>query len=324
MQKDITVKCEIGGISSAASVKVSEPKWSGKGTEEEPYIIKSLEDMNILSESVADGNSYKGVYFKLSSDIDLSDSKEFSSIGYWDGLKSNDNGEWWESEKNRAFEGVFDGNGFSVKNAILYAENNYFGLFSYIGKNGVVKNLNIDSTNRLTAHNNVRKIAALAGINLGTIENCTNSADFGFTASNVTYLAGIAGENYGLVTGCVNNSNMTSAGYSKAGIVGENYGTVRKSENNGNLSNSGNVGGITIENRNGKGQALLFIDDYADLSVNGEISECVNNGAISGKYDVGGIVAENYSCGKIENCANTAEVSGSMTGGIAGRASGLL
>lgn len=164
-----------------------------------------------------------------------------------------------------------------MKNVILYAENNYFGLFSYIGKNGVVKNLNIDSTNRLTAHNNVRKIAALAGINLGTIENCTNSADFGFTASNVTYLAGIAGENYGLVTGCVNNSNMTSAGYSKAGIVGENYGTVRKSENNGNLSNSGNVGGITIENRNGKGQALLFIDDYADLSVNGEISECVNN-----------------------------------------------
>lgn len=79
-------------------------------------------------------------------------------------------------EKNRAFEGVFDGNGFFVKNAILYAENNYFGLFSYIGKNGVVKNLNIDSTNRLTAHNNVRKIAALAGINLGTIENCTNSA----------------------------------------------------------------------------------------------------------------------------------------------------
>lgn len=320
--KDITVKCEIGGISSAVSVKVSEPKWSGKGTEEEPYIIKSLEDMNILSESVADGNSYKGVYFKLSSDIDLSDSKEFSSIGYWDGLKSNDNGEWWESEKNRAFEGVFDGNGFSVKNAILYAENNYFGLFSYIGKNGVVKNLNIDSTNRLTAHNNVRKIAALAGINLGTIENCTNSADFGFTASNVTYLAGIVGENYGIVTGCVNNSNMTSAGNSKSGIVGENYGTIRKSENNGDLSNSGNVGGITIENRNGKGQALLFIDDYADLSVNGEISECVNNGAISGKYDVGGIVAENYSCGKIENCANTAEVSGSMTGGIAGRASG--
>ena len=27
--------------------------------------------------------------------------------------------------------------------------------------------------------------------------------------------------------------------------------------------------------------------NYADLSVNGEISECVNNGAISGKYDVG-------------------------------------
>ena len=42
---------------------------------------------------------------------------------------------------------------------------------------------------------------------------------------------------------------MTSAGNSKSGIVGENYGTVRKSENNGDLSNSGNVGGITIENR---------------------------------------------------------------------------
>ena len=102
-------------------------------------------------------------------------------------------------------------------------------MFSYIGKNGVVKNLNIDSTNRLTAHNNVRKIAALAGINLGTIENCTNSADLSdFTASNVTYLAGIVGENYGIVTGCVNNSNMTSAGNSKSGIVGENCGYRKK------------------------------------------------------------------------------------------------
>ena len=28
-----------------------------------------------VSESVADGNSYKGVYFKLSNDIDLSDNE---------------------------------------------------------------------------------------------------------------------------------------------------------------------------------------------------------------------------------------------------------
>ena len=101
----------------------------------------------------------------------------------------------------------------------------------------------------MTAHNNVRKIAALAGINLGTIENCTNSADFGFTASNVTYLAGIVGENYGIVTGCVNNSNMTSAGNSKSGIAGENYGTVRKSENNGDYRTVVMSAVITIENR---------------------------------------------------------------------------
>lgn len=318
----ITVKCEIDGISSSVTVKVAKPKWDGKGTENDPYIIKSLEDMNNIAESVADGNTYKGVYFKLLNDIDLSDKKEFHSIGYWDGLKSNDNGEWWESEKNRAFDGTFDGNGFSVKNAILYAENDNFGLFSYIGKNGIVKNLNMDSSNKFTAHNNVRKVGALAGINLGTIENCTNSADFGFTASNVTYLAGIVGENYGLVTKCVNNSDIPSAGNSKAGIVGENYGTVSKSENNGNLSNGGNVGGIAVENRNGKGQALLFIDDYADMSVKGEVSECVNNGTISGKYDIGGIVSENYSGGTVYNCTNNAEVSGEMTGGIVGRASG--
>lgn len=81
------------------------------------------------------------------------------------------------------------------------------------------------------------------------------------------------------------------------------------------------MGGIVAENRNGKGKSLLFIDDYADMSVKGEILECVNNGTINGKYDVGGIVSENYSGGTVDSCINNAEVSGSMTGGIVGRAS---
>lgn len=318
----VTVTAAVGGLSDSVTVSVKDSLWSGKGTETEPYIISSLDDMKTLAESVNSGNSYKGVYFALADDVDLTDDDAFGSIGYWDGLCSDDDGQWFESDKNRAFEGVFDGNGHSVKNAVFYAQNSFYGMFAYIGKDGVVKNLNIDASNRFTAHNNVTNVSALCGVNAGRIENCTVSADYNFTAADVRLLSGISGLNYGTIADCKNTSDMTESGTAKSGITGANYGTVSGCENSGSISNAICGGGIAAENRSGAGAAISFTDKYRDIVLNGEIKNCVNTGSVSANADTGGIVADNYSGGLISECENRADITGYMTGGIAGRASG--
>lgn len=320
----ITVTVSMDGKSDSATFTAGNAVWAGNGTEQNPYIIASLDDITALADSVNGGNSCRGLYFALSGDLNMDSGESFGSIGYWDGLKSDDNGQWWESENNRPFEGTFDGRGFALKNIVFNAENSYYGLFSYIGRNGTVKNLKIDGTNRFTAHNNVRSVSALCGVNLGKIVNCVNDADYGFTASNVNGLSGICGVNYGIIEECVNSSDMNAAGTGKSGICSVNYGTILKCENRGMLGNAGSIGGIAAENRNGRGQAIRFIDEYKDMPLSGEIKECINNGRIAANGDAGGITADNYSGGLIENCVNTAEISGGMTGGISGRASGCF
>ena len=45
---------------------------SGEGTEQSPYLIRSTDDWNLLSDNVSNGNRYMGKYFRLTKDIRVS------------------------------------------------------------------------------------------------------------------------------------------------------------------------------------------------------------------------------------------------------------
>ena len=72
---------------------------SGDGTESSPYEINDPSQLALLAKQVNEGNVYSGKYFSLLCDIDLCNI-EWTPIG---------NGTY-------GFEGIFDGNGHTVKN----------------------------------------------------------------------------------------------------------------------------------------------------------------------------------------------------------------
>lgn len=311
----IEVKATVGGVSDSVRVAAKGALWQGNGTEKDPYIIADAEDFAALAASVAAGNSYSGVYFVQTADIDFG-GEILPQVGFWGGIYSNEDGEWFESEKNRAFEGVFDGDGYSIKNAVLYAQDNYYGIFGYIGKSGTVKNITLAPTVRVAVHNDLRSVGGACGMNIGKIENCDIYADFNFTAYGVSSIAAVCGTNYGTISECENHSDMTASGDGKGGICGNNYGGIYQCISYGKISNASYGGGICIENNLAERTALPLVEKFGGIDFEGKISQCENLGDIDARYEAGGIACRNYGT-TVDLCKNSGDVSGGCAGGIA-------
>ena len=103
------------------------PSMEGAGTEENPFLIKGVENLGQVS---AYGDT-TGVYFKMEEDLDLEGAVWTTNIG----------------TQANPFRGIFDGNGHIIKNFKLAApqngNNTYLGLFAYVGGDAVIKNVGI-------------------------------------------------------------------------------------------------------------------------------------------------------------------------------------
>ena len=120
----------------------------------------------------------------------------------------------------KQYQGTFDGGGHTISNLkVADASTNSFGLFSYIGENGKVKNLNLVN---VTVNISGGQVGGVAGTNKGTITGCTVSG----SVTGESCVGGVAGKNSARITGCCftggsvtgENKNDTRAG----GIVGYN------------------------------------------------------------------------------------------------------
>ena len=173
------------------------------------------------------------------------------------------------------FEGILDGNGYTIKNR---NNNMYKGSLDswtdcIIKYNyGVIKNLNVEC--------NIEKrftdidVAGICGTNNGVIYNCHVSGNIDVNASGDAIVAGITNFNWGSIENCSNSANMT--------IYAEDLGIVGGICSYANYSSSADV------------------DSY--------IKKCSNSGdfKIDKAYSVGGICA-NSSGMIIENCINTGD-----------------
>ena len=107
-------------------------KYSGgSGTEADPYLIATPQDMNTIG---ADSNDWSK-HFKMIADVNLAayTGTEFKLIG----------------TQGKQFLGVFDGNGHDIMN-FTYVDNNmssYKGLFGHIGTGGTISNLTMKNVN---------------------------------------------------------------------------------------------------------------------------------------------------------------------------------
>ncbi|MGN1421157.1 MAG: glycosyltransferase family 87 protein [Eubacterium sp.] len=83
---------------------------SGKGTEKDPYIISTPEQLKAFSEVTNCGKSFRNEYIKLGNDIDASSIGRFRPISKYNAVST--------------FEGVFDGGGHTISKLNLKYEYN--------------------------------------------------------------------------------------------------------------------------------------------------------------------------------------------------------
>ena len=127
--------------------------FEGRGTQKEPYLISSYEDLRALRDDVDSGNAYSGMWFRQEKDIEFPDGENWNPIG--------------SAEDDRAFKGVYDGTGHEIGNVRCEARN--AALFENLG--GEIRNLGIGG-----GKFSGERAAAFATFGSGRILNCVNKA----------------------------------------------------------------------------------------------------------------------------------------------------
>ena len=186
----------------------------------EPYEIHSAADLAGLAQLVngidfplwdkVDPVDFAGKTITLMTDIDLG--ANGASGLKWPMIGDDD---------DNPFRGTFNGNGHTISN--VYVNNNYgigsdeaglsikmprvAGLFGV--NQGTIQNLTVQNGyflgighHRLPNNNNIDCAGAIAGVNNGTIENCT-AIQVSPEVRGGHYAGSICGQNNGTVTGCL-------------------------------------------------------------------------------------------------------------------------
>lgn len=243
------------------------------------------------------------------------------------------------------FYGVFDGNGYVIKNMIINIESGETVLAGLFGRNnGVICDMgilggNVSSYSHSPSYNFY--VSSIAGFNFGIISNCYNTSSISYSyASPSSYaitsnfeVGGIAGRNYNSINKCYNTGNVSatsatssfsSSNFYVGGVAGVSIG------NNANISSCYNIGNIFSSIFSSSAAAYSGFTSCAggivgqnsslDSSTNASINNCYNLGNISSSSSAsstaaqyysyaGGIVGYNYD--SISNCYNKSSISSS-------------
>lgn len=295
-------------VASAADVYTFE----GKGTEAEPYLLKSADDVAKLAANVrftSEETNYMGEYFKLTCDLDLQNYEWMGIGGCFGGLQwgaaSADKADW----DKEMFSGVFLGDNHVIYNFNLADETaagkaiTANGFFGYVGY-GEIYDLGI--VNGDVEMNGASRCAALIGASRYelTVSNCFNRANltFNFDGKGEVRVGGLMG--------AVMNDGTTHR------VIESCYNTGDITVNLSEGMAVHNVGGIAGYLADGSKNKIINCYNTGDITVNANHGEVVvgNNfqigiGSLIGTYAwKGGLSFENCGAGGTItfNCPNTA------------------
>ncbi len=156
-------------------------KFEGSGSPSDPFLISSYDDLCLLRDIVDDGNGCSGLFFRQVADISIPNDVSWDSIGEFG------------TEQYILFDGRYDGNGYSISNAIC--QDTYAGLFA--GISGEIWNLTL--TNCYFEGDYVGSFTSY-GSETSKLVNCVNKSPI---RGNVR-AGGLADEFYGQILFCWN------------------------------------------------------------------------------------------------------------------------
>ena len=182
---------------------ISSSVYGGTGTADEPFLIKTADDLKKFAYHYNEGRFSNNVHIQLFNDIDCENEEGFTTIA---------------DNTDATFYGVFDGNHKTISNLTITG----IGFFGYVERDGnnvgTIKDLTLSGLH-LTATKGYQEIGGIVGYLDGdaVINNCTvvNSTITSALNEYNPYVGGIVGKvNGGTVSSCVvGNGTKITANY---------------------------------------------------------------------------------------------------------------
>lgn len=241
---------------------------TGSGTQTDPYIIASANNLLWVTDNNANNNGFLDKYFMQSADI------------VWEGQ--------WQpiGDSDYKFAGNYSGNGHSIKGITITnssVENQ--GLFGF--NKGTIKNLSVAADINGIGMN----VGGLVGTNNGTIINCYSMSNI-VGKNEIGGLIGLVEDN-GIVTNCYATGNIRgteNVSCDVGGLIGDSHGTIANCFASCSISSDqggyySSMGGFC-----------------ADCGV-GSISNCYASSTLSGVSNNKGLVIGITFYGTVTNCS---------------------
>ncbi len=259
-------------------------RLGGAGTEEEPYLIYNVDQLNLLASIVSSGKStYQGKYVKLMNDI------AFSHTTDWNDAGSTENNFNPIGGNYRPFCGDFDGDGHTISGIRIYKgtsgdESSYQGLFGSVGDGANIHDIILADAS-ITGKSYVGGIAGCN--NGGTITRCHATASVAICAKvyGCFFHGGIVGLNKGTVSNCTSAVTLTYSQknntYDFGGICGDNGDT-------GTLSDNLAIG-VVVPAVNGEYGAICGYKSYDTTMLRNYYTACT----VAGRENATGVGCNN-------------------------------
>ena len=225
------------------------------------YTVTSADGLMNIAKLVNGGKT--DINITLTADIDLT-GKNWTPIG---------------TDYDNAYTGTFDGGGHTITGLTVTTNDQYAGLFGYLGKFGkfcTVKNVVMDGI-QITCNHRLGSAGGVAGYSRAvTIENCSVS---GSVSGTMRAGGVVGGQNGGSITGCSSSATVK--------------GTL-------------NVGGVAGETNSGATMAACYATGNVTIEID-PINNTLGGGLVG--FNARGSVLACYATGNVTS-------TGSSTGNV--------
>jgi prepilin-type N-terminal cleavage/methylation domain-containing protein len=308
---------------------------SGGGTQGNPYLIESIEDLVAIGLSIDSGGQvYKGKYIKLNVDLDFKDNNSYvnpnttvfgdiNENGTLEGLKIelttelgfNPIGDYGDFI---SFNGAFDGNNKIIRNLYINRSDTAgVGLFA-VFQMGQIKNVSLININ-VTG---LERVGGLAGkVDESNISNSRVTGNIKGAEMQGYRIGGLLGEVTGTGIENVYTTANVTGNVMIGGIIGYVYSAgIKDSYATGDISGHDLTGGLI-----GVASNIMIVNCYATgniigrdnaggltgiLSSRSSIENSYATGNIKGRYSVGGLVGAVWDTNTISNSYAIGDVTG--------------
>ena len=235
------------------------------------YTVTSADGLMNVAELVNGGKT--DINITLDKNIDLT-GKDWTPIG---------------TDYDNAYTGTFDGGGHTITGLTVTTNDQYAGLFGYLGKFGkfgTVKNVVMDGI-QITCNHRLGSAGGVAGFSRAvTIENCSVSG----SVSGTMRAGGVVGGQIGgSITGCSSSATVKGA-LNVGGVAGEkNSGAT--------MTACYATGNVTIEIdpiNNILGGGLVGFNARSSLLSCYATGNVTSTGSGTGNVHIGGFLGDNY------------------------------